>query len=393
MSMRMSVRRSVLPVAAAVSAIFFLGAGPAPAQVVAEQLVAEPVLILPENPNPDLPNVRIVGLGGTILGTAVGRDRWQSYGTDAVSITEILDRISPEIDAVANVSVYEWSLISSGRLTTAILADFTRVVDEHLADPEVDGVVINTGTNVMEEIAYWLDLTLRSDKPVVLTGSMRQSNTFSFDGLANLFNAITLAASQETTCFGPVLLMNDEFTAAREVTKTDAVRTDTFGGQRTGILGMVDELNVRVIHAPARVLDCGTPEWQTPFDLSTVEPDDFARVEIAYSYIDAGAETISALVDAGVDGIVTAGHGAGSISTAQGAARAAGIEAGVVFVAATRAGSGSVYTNAPGIIGAGDLLPQKARLLLQLGLTFSDDIEQIREWFTTIGMPEFNMAP
>ncbi|MDF2964439.1 MAG: L-asparaginase, partial [Paenibacillus sp.] len=233
----------------------------------------------------------------------------------------------------------------------------------------------------------------QSDKPVVFTGSMRQSNTFSFDGEANLFNAIRLAASGETKCFGTVLMLNDEFFAAREVTKTDALRLDTFDGGRYGALGTVDENRIRSVRAPARVMACGTDAWKTPFDLKTVKPEDLAKVEIIYSYTEASGEPIKTLADSGVDGIVTAGHGAGGISTAQQKARKEAIEKGVVFVNATRAGSGAVYdTGAPGIIGAADLLPQKARILLQMGLTFSNDPEQVRQWFNTIGVPEFNMS-
>lgn len=269
----------------------------------------------------------------------------------------------------------------------------SRAIDEVLANKNVDAVVVTAGTSIMEELAYFADLTVRSPKPVVFTGSMRQSNTFSFDGEANLFNAIRLAASKETTCYGTVLMLNDEFFAAREVTKSDAVRMDTFNGGRYGALGTIDEDRIRTVRAPSRVMACGKDSWQSPFDLSTIKAEDLATVEIAYSYTEAGALPITSLVDAGVDGIVTAGTGAGGISSAQQAARKEAIEKGVLFVSTTRTGSGAVYdNNTPGIIGGADLLPQKARILLQLGLTFSDDPEKIRQWFTSIGVPEFNMS-
>jgi L-asparaginase len=241
-------------------------------------------------------------------------------------------------------------------------------------------------------VAYWLDLTVRSDKPVVITGSMRQNNTFSFDGLANLFNSVVLAASRKTTCYGTVLLLNDEYIAAREVRKTDAVRTDTFEGGHFGVLGAVDERRVRAIQAPARVLRCGTPAWRTPFDLSTISATDIPRVEIAYAYMDAGREAIDAMVAAGAKGIVTAGHGAGNLSTAQSAARREAIEKGVLFVTATRTGSGPVWGSSPGMIAAGDLMPQKARVLLQLGLAFGKDQAQVQQWFETLGVPDFDMS-
>jgi L-asparaginase len=340
-----------------------------------------------------LPKVTIVGMGGTITSTALGRELFQSYGTEKVSISDILARLQPEISKIADVNVREVYNIGSAETTTANLYNLSLAIDEVLADTSVDAVVVNTGTNIMEELAYWSDLTVQSDKPVVFTGSMRQSNTFSFDGEANLFNAIRLAASRETTCYGTVLMLNDEFFAAREVTKTDALRLDTFDGGRYGALGTVDENRIRSVRAPARVLSCGKEGWKTPFNLKNVKAEDLAKVEIVYSYTEADGLPIKALADAGVKGIVTAGHGAGGISTSQQKARKEAIEKGVVFVSTTRAGSGSVYdTKSPGIIGGADLLPQKSRILLQLGLTFSKDTEQIRTWFDSIGVPEFNMS-
>ncbi|WP_340022498.1 asparaginase [Paenibacillus sp. FSL K6-1096] len=344
-------------------------------------------------PGKVIPNVVVVGVGGTITSTSPSRELFQTYGTPKVPINDIIQRLQPELSKIANVTSTELSNISSAQTTSKDLYNLTIAIDKELANPAVNAVVVTTGTNIMEELAYWTDLTVRSPKPVIFTGSMRQSNTISFDGEANLLNAIRLAASQKTAYYGTVLMMNDEFFAAREVTKTDALRLDTFGGGRYGALGTVDENRIRAVRAPARVKDAGTEKWKTPFDLSTIQAEDLAKVDIVYSYTEASATPITALVNDGVQGIVTAGHGAGGISTAQQAARKEAIEKGVLFVSATRAGSGAVYdTGAKGIIGAGDLLPQKARILLQLGLTFSKDQEQIRQWFSTIGMPDFDMS-
>lgn len=344
-------------------------------------------------PGKVIPSVVVVGVGGTITSTSPSRELFQTYGTPKVPINDIIQRLQPELSKIANVTSTELSNISSAQTSSKDLYNLTIAIDKELANPAVNAVVVTTGTNIMEELAYWTDLTVRSPKPVVFTGSMRQSNTISFDGEANLLNAIRLAASQKTAYYGTVLMMNDEFFAAREVTKTDALRLDTFDGGRYGALGTVDENRIRAVRAPARVKDAGTEKWKTPFDLSTIQPEDLAKVDIVYSYTEASATPITALANDGVQGIVTAGHGAGGISTAQQAARTAAIEKGVLFVSATRAGSGAVYdTGAKGIIGAGDLLPQKARLLLQLGLTFSKDQEQIRQWFSTIGMPDFDMS-
>ncbi|MGO3722333.1 asparaginase [Microbacterium gubbeenense] len=336
----------------------------------------------------DLPNVVILDGGGTITSTAAGPADYTNYGGDGVDgIGDILERIQPDIAEVANLTIVDGAIPGSSASTTVKqLFDMTLQLDSILAQDDVDAVVVNTGTNIMEEIAYWSDLTVQSQKPVVFTGSMRQANTYSFDGEANLFNAIRLAASGQTECYGTVMLMNDQYYAAREVTKTDAWRTDTFSGGQYGALGTVDGQHFRHLRDTARTASCGTDEWATPFDLSTVKFDDLASAEIVFSYVEASDVPIRALVDADVDGIVTAGHGAGGISAAQAEARAEGVEEGAVFVTTTRTGSGAIYDDGtPGVIGGLDLTPQKARVLLQLALTFTDDAEQVREWFQTIG--------
>ena len=224
--------RSIPPLAAAFLLAAFTTIDASMATAQREQPTRQVVEAAPVDPT--LPSVRVIGLGGTITSSALGRSRWQSYGGDGFHIEEIIQRLMPELSQVANVSSYELFNTGSSGLTAEHLHQATMKVDETLADPDIDGVVVTTGTNVMEEVAYWLDLTVRSEKPVVITGSMRQANTFSFDGLANLFNSITLAASGKTRCYGTVLLLNDEYIGAREVTKTDAVRTDTFMGGASG---------------------------------------------------------------------------------------------------------------------------------------------------------------
>ena len=345
--------------------------------------------------DPNKPNIRVVAVGGTITSTAKGRFRYQSYDKPKVPIETVVGRLQPELAKLANVSILKAADISSSDITTAFLHDLTVAIDKALANPKVDGVVVTTGTSVLEEVAYWLDLTLRSDKPVVVTGSMRQANTVSFDGEGNLFNAIRLAASGKTTCYGTVVMLNDEFIAAREATKTDAVRLDTFNGRRTGVLGYVDEDRIRAIHAPARILACHNRAWATPFDMGRIPASAIPRVDIVYSYVDAGGEPIVALAAAGVKGIVTAGTGAGGLSAPQSEARKAAMKQGVVFVTATRTGSGSVYADDDdnGAIPAGDLLPQKARMLLQLGLAAGADQATLRRWFLTIGRPDFDLSP
>ena len=142
------------------------------------------------------------------------------------------------------------------------------------------------------------------------------STASSTDAPANLYNAIKVAASQQTFCFGTVLMLNDEIQAAREVTKSNSYRTDTFQTREYGVLGWIDGDNITLGRAPARVMSCDTEEWFTPFDLAKVDAKTLPRVEIVTSYQQAGGEGVAGFANAGVRGIVTAGTGAGGISSA-----------------------------------------------------------------------------
>ena len=340
------------------------------------------------------PTVTVIATGGTIGSLGTSRTSYLNYGASRISIEDMVKYIEPEVSAYANVKTIQFGNKGSSAYTIEDFHALTLLIEEALKTS--DGVVVTTGTDTMEEFSYWFDLTVQSQKPIVLTGAMRPWGsttgevTIGGDGPINLLNSIKLAASQETYCYGTVLMLNDEIFAARNVTKTNTYRTDTFQGGEYGVLGYIDGDNINVERAPARVLSCDNKEeWKTPFDLSKVKAEDLPRVEIVYSYQGAGGEAIKSFTDAGVKGIVTAGTGAGGTSPLQSQARTQAVEKGVVFVTTSRTGTGEVYGGQGNVISAGDLLPQKARLLLLLGLTFSDDPAQIKEWFQTIGNPEF----
>ncbi|MBT2475657.1 asparaginase [Microbacterium sp. ISL-103] len=340
----------------------------------------------------DLPNVVVIDAGGTLSSTAEDRISYQHYAEDVDGgLTTIVGDLYPELESVANVSVVETaSLGSSSAVTDEILYTVSRAIDTQLANDDVDAVVVTGGTNVLEEDAYFFDLTVQSPKPVIVTGAMHQYGTFTYDGYTNVFSSIRLAASGKTTCYGTVVLMNDQFFSARDVTKTDGYRMDTFEGGPYGALGVVNEDVIRTMRAPARVTDCGTPEWATPFDLSTISAADLARVEIISGYVDASPDTVTGAAS-NAEGIITAGHGPGNMSAAQNAALEGLTD--VTVVAATRTtGEGTYSDPESGAIGAGDLLPQKARLLLQLSLTFTDDRNQVSDWFRSIGDREFDYS-
>ncbi|MCM3127239.1 MULTISPECIES: asparaginase [unclassified Paenibacillus] len=334
----------------------------------------------------ELPNVLVIGTGGTIAGQSTDETSFTNYRAGSLAIGDMVGSL-PNLDKLAEVNTLQFGNSGSSAYTIPDLYDLSMSVDKALET--YDSVVVTTGTDTMEEIAYFLDLTVQSDKPVIITGSMRPWTVIGSDAQANLFNAIKLAASGRTTSFGTVLMLNDTLHSARGVTKTNAYRTDTFETPVLGALGYIDGDNIRIYRAPARAMK---PEGTAKpvFDLSKITKEKLAdtKVEIAISYQQAGGGAISGFVANGAKGIVTSGTGAGGISSAMSAERRTAIEEGVVFVTTTRTGSGSVYSGGEGIISGDNLSPQHARILLLLSLAFTDDFDTIKGWFETYGKSE-----
>jgi len=345
------------------------------------------------------PNVIVIGTGGTLAGQVSNGDKtnFQSYRAGTFPIADLVEQL-PHKDKIADVSTYQFGNKGSGAYTIADLYDLSLAVDQALE--LYDGAVVTTGTDTMEEIAYFLDLTVKSEKPVVVTGAMRPWDVIGTDGPANLYQAIKTAASGKTEWFGTVVMLNDMIFAARDVTKSNTHRMDTFDSSMLGALGYVDDRAVRIYRAPARTIHAGTEKWNSPFDLSQISKEDLVPVEIVYNYQDAGGGAITGLVAEGAKGIVTAGTGAGGISSKLGTARASAITNNeVVFVSTSRTGSGSVYDSGQGgNIGGDNLDPQHARMMLLLSLAFTNDlpyadkVAKVREWFTTFGTQDVEIS-
>ncbi|GAB6928475.1 asparaginase AnsZ [Paenibacillus sp. JCM 10914] len=330
------------------------------------------------------PNVLVVATGGTMAGQSTDETSFQSYRAGTLKIEDMVSEL-PNTDKIADISTLQFGNSGSSAYTMADLYDLSLTVDEALK--VYDSVVVTTGTDTMEEIAYFLDLTVQSDKPVVITGSMRPWTVIGSDAQANLYNAIKLAGSGRTSSFGTVLMLNDTIHLARGVSKTNDYRMDTFETPMLGAVGYIDDQNIRVYRAPLRAMK-PEGEGKPVFDLSTISKEDLAKVEIAVSYQEAGPGAIKGFVSAGAKGIVTSGTGAGGISRAMSAERKEAIEKGIVFVTTTRTGSGSVYSGGEGIIAGDNLSPQQARILLLLSLSFTKDFDTIKGWFDTYGTPQ-----
>ncbi len=320
-----------------------------------------------------LPKVRLVATGGTISNRAGGR----LTAEELVTSMPGLDRyVRPEFEQFANVA--------SGSLTLQNWLDLARRINTLLtSDPDLAGVVVTSGTDTLEETAYFLDLTVRSDKPVVIVGSMRNPSTLGYEGAANLLEGFRVAAEPASRGKGALVVLNDEINSAREVTKTDALRLNTFQSRGYGVLGVVDA--DRVVYY-RDVVKRHTKDSE--FDVSRI--DELPRVDIVMVYQGASGDIIKSMVDLGAKGIVIASAGAGATSGTEGEGIRYAIEKGVYVVTSTRTGSGRIAARRrPGAaaqpvlqIAAEDLTPVKARILLMLALTKTKDGADIQRMFT-----------
>lgn len=325
------------------------------------------------------PAVRLIATGGTIANHATGR-------LDAGELTALV----PSIDRFVRAETEQFSNQPSSDLTLDEWLDLARRINQ-LFDERADlaGIVVTSGTDTLEETAYFLHLTIRDPRPVVVVGSMRSPSMPGYDGAANLLQAFRVAAEPLSRGRGVLVVLNAEINSAREVTKTDAQRLDTFEARGSGVLGVVDPDRV-VYYRRSDRRHTATSE----FDLSRVAA--LPRVDIVLAYQDAPGDLIGAATDAGAVGLVVAAAGAGSTSRSQSQAIQQALDRGVHVVVTTRTGSGRVMPpvvqgevaravpGTPGVrqrIMGEDLSPVKARILLMLALTRTQDDSQIQRMF------------
>jgi len=327
--------------------------------------------------SPDLPRVRLVATGGTI-----------SNRTGSRLTAEELVGLMPNIGRYTRPEYEQFANTSSAQLTLDQWVALARRVNQVFKDdPGVAGIVVTSGTDTLEELAYFLNLTVRSAKPVVVVGSMRNPSTLGYEGAANLLEGFRVAANPAAAGRGVMVVLNDEINAAREATKTDALRLNTFQTRGYGVLGVVDSDRVVFYR---RVEKKHTADSE--FDLSTVTS--LPRVDVVLTYQGAPGDIIKAAVDAGARGIVIASAGAGATSGTQSDGISYALGKGVFVVTTARAGSGRIAgrprvsttpSAAPNprdrAIAGEDLAPIKARILLMLALTKTQSGADIQRMF------------
>lgn len=329
---------------------------------------------------PDRPLIAAIGTGGTI--SSLGRDStdvldYPDFGTK-LQIEEVIAR-TPEIAGIAEVLPIPFRSVGSTAIGPPEWLELAAIIHRVATErPDIAGFVIPHGTATLEETAYFLHLALKTDKTVVLVGAQRPASALSSDAGMNLLGAVRTASAASARGLGVLVTLNDEIQSAREVTKTSTYRLQTFRSPDFGVLGHIDGDGVQIYRWPTRR---HAPD--TEFEVAGL--GHLPRVDIAYSYGGADGTIVDALVAAGARGIVSAGLAPGIATPLERAALERARDAGIVVVQSTRAGSGRValrrYLEQAGMVAADNLNPQKARILLMLALTRSQDIGVIRRLF------------
>jgi len=327
-----------------------------------------------------LPNIVILATGGTIAGAAATGTQ-SAYTSGAVTIDAMLAAV-PSIKDIANIKGEQVSSVGSQDMTFEIMLNLAKRCNALLPADSVDGIVITHGTDTMEETAFFLNLVVKSDKPVVLVGAMRPSTAVSADGPLNLYDAVAVAADSSARGRGVLVVMNDWIHGAHSLTKTSTTAIQTFMSPLRGLVG---------ISSYGQNDFYSSPSWKhttaSEFDVSNVTK--LPRVDILYAYADMAPDLIDASVASGAKGIVIAGVGNGNMNKASLEAARRAAEKGVVVVRSSRVVTGTVGRNVEvnddemGFVASDELNPQKSRILLTLALLKQRTNAELQALFQT----------
>lgn len=329
------------------------------------------------------PRVYVIGTGGSI--SCIGEQRTDfinyNYADKHFTIEAMLARV-PEINEFAEVRSEQFLNVYGGAVTPERWSDLARRINQIFReDPDAAGIAVTHGTSTLEETAYFLNLTVKSDKPVVVTGAMRPMTALSNDAELNMLDCVRVAASPSAVNRGVLVVLNNEIQAARDVTKSSTSRLETFKTRDLGFLGYADSDGEVVFYRnPTKA-----HTHQTEFDIEQVKA--LPRVDIAFAYSGADGAAIKGFALAGCAGLVAAGLGSGGAPRAFLDALDELVRGGKPVVIASQAGSGRVMARhglaERGFILADNLLPKKARILLLLALTRTHDPAQIQRMMRT----------
>jgi L-asparaginase len=325
-------------------------------------------------------NIVILATGGTIAGAAATGTQ-AGYKSGAVTIDSMLAAV-PGISDLADIKGEQISNVGSQDMSFEIMLTLAKRINQLLATPQVDGIVVTHGTDTMEETAFFLNLVVKSDKPVVMVGSMRPSTAVSADGPLNLYNAVGVAIDPNAKGRGVLVVMNDWIHGAHSLTKTSTTAVQTFMSPLRGVVG---------IATYGKNDFYNTPQWKhtsdSEFDITNVSK--LPRVDILFGCADMSPDLIEASAHHGAKGIVLAGVGNGNVNKASLDTAAQVAKQGVVVVRSSRVATGTVGRNVEvnddelGFVASDELNPQKSRILLTLALLKPRTTMEIQKLFQT----------
>jgi L-asparaginase len=329
-------------------------------------------------PKGPLPNVVVLATGGTIAGAAA-TDVQAAYTSGQVGVEQLLAAV-PQAKKLANLRGEQISNIGSQDMNDEVWVKLATRINELLAMPDVAGVVVTHGTDTIEETAYFLNLVVKSKKPVVMTAAMRPSTALSADGPLNFYNAVAVAASKEAAGRGVLVVVNDWIHGASSLTKTSTTAVQTFLSPISGLIGTIAYGEIEWYRGP---VGRNTATSEFTVDKNTTLP----RVDIIMAYENMDGAIIDAAVASGAKGLVIAGVGNGNMTSAAVTALAAQAKKGIVCVRSSRVVTGQVGRNVEvdddknGFVASLGHNPQKARVLLRLALTKTKDPKTIQRYF------------
>ncbi|MGH6691117.1 MAG: type II asparaginase [Gammaproteobacteria bacterium] len=324
------------------------------------------------------PKVVIVATGGTIAGAAASQTE-AGYTSGAVGV-DILIQAVPQLKELAEVTGEQVASIGSQDMNDEVWLKLGKRLNEILAKPDVGGVAITHGTDTMEETSYFLHLVVNSDKPVVMTGSMRPSTAMSADGPLNIYNAVGIAASPDARGRGVLVAIDDDVHSAHDIVKMHTTDVNTFSSGEAGLVG--------------GVLFGSTVWYRTPVQVHTKRSEfriegvnALPRVDIIYAHANMSPDVITSAAQNGAQGLVIAGVGDGNMTAPALEAAKTAVAGGVALVRSSRTNGGITRRNIEvsddelGTIASMELNPSKARVLLQLALLKTQDVAKIQDYF------------
>lgn len=324
------------------------------------------------------PTVYILATGGTIAGAGTSSTQKTEYKAGSVLINTLVNALPEDIKKIVNLEAEQVFKIGSQNMQPDYWLTLAKKVNEVLAKKDVNGVVITHGTDTLEETALFLNLTVNSTKPVVLVGAMRSSTSLSADGPKNLYDAIVVAANPQSANRGVLAVMNDTILSASDITKSDTTAVETFKGSLVGAIGKVWGTKVYYLNGVEK-----KKAGSSAFNVNSIKS--LPQVDILYGYAGATGKAVEAAVASGAKAIVYAGVGNGNFSDSVEKALIDASKKGVIVVRSSRVPNGAtaqwneVDDEKHGFIASWWNNPQRARVIVMLGLTKTKDKKELQK--------------